>query len=111
MTDLATLRRGRKSFEQRAWTESYRLLHAADRGAPLDAEDLERLAIAAHLVATSYQETGIVCAKVVAPNRFSGLLDRYHLGAHFWSENRSVQRDLLPRKRRLEALLTELDAP
>ena len=51
MTDLATLRRGRKSFEQRAWAESYRLLRAADCDAPLDAEDLERLAIAAHLVA------------------------------------------------------------
>jgi DNA-binding CsgD family transcriptional regulator len=50
MTDLATLRRGRKSFEQRAWAESYRLLCAADRDAPLDAEDLERLAIAACLV-------------------------------------------------------------
>jgi len=48
--DLATLRRGRKSFEQRAWAESYRLLQAADRDAPLDAEDLERLAIAAHLI-------------------------------------------------------------
>jgi hypothetical protein len=26
MTDLATLRRGRKSFEQRAWSDSHRLL-------------------------------------------------------------------------------------
>src|SRR6188474_230077 len=50
MTNLATLQRGRKSFEQRAWAESYRLLQAADRDAPLDAEDLERLAIAAYLV-------------------------------------------------------------
>ena len=50
MTDLATLRRARDSFEQRAWAESYRLLEAADRDAPLDAKDLERLAIAAHLV-------------------------------------------------------------
>jgi DNA-binding CsgD family transcriptional regulator len=50
MTDLATLRRGRTSFEQRAWADSYRLLQAADRDAPLDAEDLERLAIAAYLV-------------------------------------------------------------
>src|SRR6187549_1925144 len=50
MTDLATVRRGRKSFEQRAWAESYRLLHAADCDAPLGAEDLERLAIAAYLV-------------------------------------------------------------
>ena len=50
MTDLATLRRGRASFEQRAWAESYRLLQAADREAPLDAGDLERLAKAACLV-------------------------------------------------------------
>src|SRR6188472_4485363 len=50
MTDLATLRRGRTSFEQRAWAESYRLLQAADRDAPLEAEDLERLATAAYLV-------------------------------------------------------------
>jgi DNA-binding CsgD family transcriptional regulator len=50
MADLATLRRGRQSFEKQAWAEAYRLLHAADREAPLDAEDLERLAIVAHLV-------------------------------------------------------------
>ena len=50
MMDLATVSRGRKAFEQRMWAEAYRLLHAADRDAPLDAEDLERLAIAAHLV-------------------------------------------------------------
>jgi len=50
MTDLATLQRGRKSFEQRAWSESYRLLRAVDREAPLEPEDLERLAIAAYLV-------------------------------------------------------------
>jgi DNA-binding CsgD family transcriptional regulator len=49
MRDLATVQRGRNAFEQRAWAESYRLLQAADRDAPLDAEDLERLAIAAHL--------------------------------------------------------------
>ena len=49
MTDLATVRPGRKSFEQRAWAESFRLLQAADRDAPLDTQDLERLAIAAYL--------------------------------------------------------------
>jgi hypothetical protein len=48
--DLAALRQGRESFERRAWAESYRLLQAADRDAPLAAEDLERLAIAAYLV-------------------------------------------------------------
>jgi hypothetical protein len=33
------------------------------------------------------------------------------MGADFWWQNRSVQRNVLPRKRRLEALLKELDAP
>ena len=50
MTDLATLHRGRKSFEQRAWADSYRLFEAADREAPLEPEDLERLATAAYLM-------------------------------------------------------------
>ena len=50
MTDLATLRRGRKSFEQRAWSDSHRLLTAADREAPLEPEDLERVATAAYLM-------------------------------------------------------------
>jgi len=50
MTNLATVRRGRKSFDERAWAKSYRLLQAADRDSSLDAGDLERLAIAAYLV-------------------------------------------------------------
>src|SRR5690349_12118113 len=50
MTNLATLQRARKAFEQRAWAESYRLLQAADRDASLEAEDLERLATAAYLI-------------------------------------------------------------
>src|SRR5580765_1989383 len=50
MTDTPALERGRALFARKVWAESCRLLHAADRDAPLDAEDLERLAIAAHLV-------------------------------------------------------------
>lgn len=48
--DLPALQHGRESFERRSWAEAYRLLKEADRAAPLDAEDLERLAIAAYLV-------------------------------------------------------------
>ena len=48
--DLTALQQGRESFKRWAWADSYRLLHAADRDAPLDPEDLERLAIAAYLV-------------------------------------------------------------
>jgi DNA-binding CsgD family transcriptional regulator len=48
--DLARLQHGRASYERRAWADAYRLLQAADRDAPLEAEDLERFAIAAYLV-------------------------------------------------------------
>jgi DNA-binding CsgD family transcriptional regulator len=50
MTDLATLRRGRTSFEQRAWSDSHRLLTSADRDGALEPEDLERVATAAYLL-------------------------------------------------------------
>jgi DNA-binding CsgD family transcriptional regulator len=50
MTDLQALERARKSFERRAWAESYRLFEACDREAPLEPEDLERIAIAAYLL-------------------------------------------------------------
>jgi DNA-binding CsgD family transcriptional regulator len=43
------IRRGRESFERRAWGDAVARLTAADREAPLDAADLDRLAIAAHL--------------------------------------------------------------
>jgi DNA-binding CsgD family transcriptional regulator len=50
MTDMQALARARHAFEQKAWAESYRLLEMVDRDAPLEPEDLERLATAAYLV-------------------------------------------------------------
>ena len=50
MSDIHLLARARQSFEQRAWADAYRLFAAADREAPLDPEDLERLATAAYLM-------------------------------------------------------------
>ena len=44
------LERGREAFGRRAWGEAYALLSAANRDVSLEAEDLERLAVAAHLV-------------------------------------------------------------
>jgi DNA-binding CsgD family transcriptional regulator len=41
--------RGRESFGQRAWADAFAELSAADREAPLEPEDLERLATAAYL--------------------------------------------------------------
>ncbi|MEA2686346.1 MAG: hypothetical protein QOE93_1541, partial [Actinomycetota bacterium] len=42
--------RGRGSFELREWADAYATLSAADREAPLELDDLERLAVAAYLV-------------------------------------------------------------
>jgi DNA-binding CsgD family transcriptional regulator len=50
MSDIHLLARARKSFDQHTWTESCRLFEAADREAPLEPEDLERLATAAYLL-------------------------------------------------------------
>lgn len=50
MTRAAVLDQGRASFEQQAWADAYAQLSAADRKAPLEPEDLERLATAAYLL-------------------------------------------------------------
>lgn len=42
--------RGRESYERRAWRDAYDALSAADAHAPLDAPDLDRLAMAAYLI-------------------------------------------------------------
>ena len=42
--------RGRDARARRAWREAYELLSAADRAAPLEAEDLEALATAAYML-------------------------------------------------------------
>src|SRR5215467_6801694 len=47
---MRTLEGGRAAFERGAWSESYRLLTAADAQNPLDPSDLDRLATAAYLI-------------------------------------------------------------
>ena len=49
-TAAEALDRGREAFRRRAWSDAYGQLSAADREAPLEPEDLERLAIAAYLI-------------------------------------------------------------
>jgi DNA-binding CsgD family transcriptional regulator len=44
------LERGRSAFQRQAWDEAHARLAEADRERALDAEDLERLALAAHLL-------------------------------------------------------------
>jgi DNA-binding CsgD family transcriptional regulator len=50
MTDVRSLERARRAFDDRCWAESYRLFEAADRDASLEPEDLERFATAAYLL-------------------------------------------------------------
>nr|MBA2632094.1 DNA-binding response regulator [Chloroflexota bacterium] len=45
-----TLERGRASFDRQAWADAHALLSAADGDEPIGPEDLERLAISAHLL-------------------------------------------------------------
>jgi DNA-binding NarL/FixJ family response regulator len=44
------LERGRESFDRQAWADAHALLSEADRDEPVGLEDLERLAVAAHLL-------------------------------------------------------------
>jgi len=53
------LRRGRESFERRAWREARALLSAADRESPLEPHDLERLATAAYLAGEDAHSTDL----------------------------------------------------
>ena len=50
MTVAGSLDRGRAAFGRQAWGDAHAQLAAADREAALEPEDLERLAIASHLV-------------------------------------------------------------
>ena len=49
MTTAESLVRGRECFERRAWSDAFAELSAVDREAPLEPEDLARLATAAYL--------------------------------------------------------------
>lgn len=50
MTATEALARGRAAFVQEAWSEAYTRLAAADGLAPLEPDDLDRLATAAYLI-------------------------------------------------------------
>ena len=50
MTAVADLERGRRAYEQRAWSVAYELLSAADEGEAAGVEDLELLAVAAYML-------------------------------------------------------------
>jgi DNA-binding NarL/FixJ family response regulator len=49
-TRAQSLDEGRKLLQQRAWSAAFSRLSAVDQESPLDPDDLERLAVAAHLL-------------------------------------------------------------
>src|SRR5712692_4877485 len=59
MTVVDSRDRGRASFARQAWGDAYAQLTVADREAALEPEDLERLAIAAHLVGRDAESTDV----------------------------------------------------
>jgi hypothetical protein len=59
MTTAEALARGRVSFGRRAWADAFAGLSAADPEPPLEPEDLERLATAAHLVGREADSTDL----------------------------------------------------
>jgi DNA-binding CsgD family transcriptional regulator len=67
MTATETLARGRAAFEQEAWSEAYTRLAAADGLAPLEPDDLDRLATAAYLIG---EDTASAEARTRAHNGF-----------------------------------------
>jgi DNA-binding CsgD family transcriptional regulator len=50
MTVNGTLARGRSAFEHESWSDAYMQLAAADKQAPLEPDDLDRLGAAAYLI-------------------------------------------------------------
>lgn len=58
---------GRAAFDREAWSDACALLSAADREAPLEPDDLDRLATAAHLIG---KDTESAEARTRAYNRF-----------------------------------------
>ena len=46
----------REAYRRRAWTQAHELLRRADEAAPLAAEDLERLAVAAYMLGLDDQQ-------------------------------------------------------
>src|SRR6478672_11365276 len=56
----SAIERGRRLSQQRMWGDAYRTLSAADREAPLDPDDLERLGIAAQLVGNEAESEALL---------------------------------------------------
>jgi DNA-binding NarL/FixJ family response regulator len=59
MSGGQAIARGREAFERKAWGEAYSQLSAVDRESPLEAQDLEALAVAAHLTGRLEESTEI----------------------------------------------------
>lgn len=79
---LTTLERGRESFSRRARADAHALLAAADREEPVGVDDVERLAISAHLLGR-YGESAALLARVYQESVRVGDIGRAARSA-FW---------------------------
>lgn len=77
-----TLERGRASFDRQAWADAHALLSAADGDEPIGPEDLERLAISAHLLGR-YRESAALSIRTYQESVRAGDVGRAARSA-FW---------------------------
>jgi tetratricopeptide (TPR) repeat protein len=61
--------RGRDAYRRRAWSEAYARLTAADRGAPLEPADLERLAVTCTMLGRETESAGYLARAYQAYQR------------------------------------------
>jgi hypothetical protein len=73
MAQTPAIDQGREAFARRRWREAYEQLSAADREAPIEPADLERLAAAAYLVGEE------AYAATVWTRAHHDLIDRGHI--------------------------------
>jgi tetratricopeptide (TPR) repeat protein len=78
------LRRGRECYERRAWADAYQSLSLADQLAPLEAEDLELLAMSAYLTGRDDEYLSALerayHARLDASERLGGIRCAFWLG-------------------------------
>jgi DNA-binding CsgD family transcriptional regulator len=82
VTEVDALVRGREAYNRRAWSDAYAGLIEADRGTPLQPDDLERLAVVARLLGKD-AETGEVWARVFHAHIDGGNIEQAARSA-FW---------------------------
>jgi DNA-binding CsgD family transcriptional regulator len=86
MGEATQLERGRRCYERRAWADAFESLSLADREAPLEADDLERLAFAASLA--GHDDAMLATLERAYQAHLEGGRDERAARAAFWASLR-----------------------